>query len=110
MRLDECLVRPALNVIEGKWKPLILFQLKSGRKRFSELQKLLPEATQKVLTQQLRELERDGVIFRKVYPTIPPRVEYAFTPNGRKLRPALEALCNWTVATREESKNRPAAH
>ncbi len=100
MRLEECLVRPALDVIEGKWKPLILFHLMDGKKRFSELQKFVPEATQKVLTQQLRELESDGVIARKVYPTVPPRVEYAFTPTGKKLRPALKALCDWTLSTR----------
>ncbi len=95
MRLDECPVRAAIDKIGGKWKPLILYSLLDGTKRYSELRKLIPEATQKMLTQQLRELERDGIITRKVYPTVPPRVEYAFAPGGKSLRPAFKALCQW---------------
>jgi DNA-binding HxlR family transcriptional regulator len=100
MLLKDCPVSAALDIIGGKWKPMILYQLMGGKKRFSELQKLVPEATQKMLTQQLRELERDGVISRKVYPTVPPRVEYSFTAGGRTLRPVLRALCNWSNSFR----------
>jgi len=101
MRLDQCPVRAAIDKIGGKWKPLILYSLISGKKRFSELQKLIPEATQKMLTQQLRELERDQIITRKVYPTVPPKVEYSFAPGGNSLRPAFKALCEWASALRE---------
>jgi DNA-binding HxlR family transcriptional regulator len=79
---------------------MILYHLMDGKKRFSELRKLVPEATQKMLTQQLRELERDGVIARKVHPTVPPRVEYSFTARGGSLRPALKALCKWSTSFR----------
>jgi DNA-binding HxlR family transcriptional regulator len=96
MRLADCPIRPALDVIEGKWKPMILYCLMSGKKRFGELQRLLPEATQKVLTQQLRELERDEIIIRKVHSTVPPKVEYSFGPKGTALQPALLQLCEWT--------------
>jgi len=101
MRLDECPVRAAIDKIGGKWKPLILYALLSGTKRFSELQKLIPEATQKMLTQQLRELERDRIITRKVYPTVPPRVEYFFASGGKSLQPAFKALCEWASSNSE---------
>ena len=95
MKLAECPVRTALDVIGGKWKPVILYHLMLGRKRYGELQKLIPEASQKVLTQQLRELEQDAIILRKVFPDLPSKVEYSMTPHGETLRPALEALCQW---------------
>jgi len=97
MRLADCPIRPALDVIGGKWKPMILYLLMGGPKRFGELRRMIPEATQKVLTQQLRELERDGLIARLAHPTVPPAVEYRFTPKGRALRPALRAICAWTL-------------
>jgi DNA-binding HxlR family transcriptional regulator len=95
MRLEDCPVRATLDVIGGKWKPVILYHLMTGPKRHGELRRLLADATQKMLTQQLRELERDGIIVRKVYPEKPPKVEYAFTTRGRTLRPAIKALCKW---------------
>ena len=98
MRLEDCPVRAALDVIGGKWKPVVLFHLMGGSKRHGELRRLLSDATQKVLTQQLRELERDGIIKRTVYPEKPPRVEYAFTIHGRTLRPVIQALCQWGTA------------
>ncbi len=95
MRLEDCPVRAALDVIGGKWKPVILYHLMDGTKRHGELRKLMPDASQKMLTQQLRELERDGILSRKVHPEVPPRVEYAFSAYGRTLRPVIRDLCKW---------------
>jgi len=95
MRLEDCPVRAAVDVIGGKWKPVILYHLLTARRRFGELRRLLPDATQKMLTQQLRELERDGIIARQVYPEVPPRVEYSMTAYGRTLRPVMRELCKW---------------
>ena len=92
---DECSVRAALAVIGGKWKPVIARYLMLGTKRFGELRKLMPDVTQKMLTQQLRELEHDGIVARKIYQQVPPKVEYSLTAYGRTLRPVLEALCKW---------------
>lgn len=91
----HCPVEAALDVIGGKWKPLILWALGDDVLRFNELQKGLPGVNTKMLTKQLRELERDGVITRKVYPEVPPRVEYAITDFGKTLIPILQALCTW---------------
>ncbi len=91
----HCSVEAALDVIGGKWKPLILWALGNDVLRFGELQKGLPGVNTKMLTKQLRELEEDGVIKRMVYPEVPPRVEYSITDFGKTLIPILEALCNW---------------
>ncbi len=93
--LKDCPVRPALNVIGGKWKPVVIHSLIDGKKRFGELRRLLPDATQKMLTQQLRELERDGIVARKVYHQVPPKVEYSLSAYGKTLRPVMRELCNW---------------
>jgi DNA-binding HxlR family transcriptional regulator len=95
MKPDECPVRAALTVIGGKWKPVIARYLVFRTRRFGELRKLMPDATQKMLTQQLRELESDGVIARKVYRQVPPKVEYSLTAYGLTLRPVLHELCKW---------------
>src|SRR5580765_7029744 len=95
MQADECSVRAALGVIGGKWKPVIARYLMLGTKRFGELRKLMPDATQKMLTQQLREMERDGIVARKVYPQVPPKVEYSLTPYGKTLGPVMRELCKW---------------
>jgi DNA-binding HxlR family transcriptional regulator len=84
-----------LAVIGGRWKVLILYHLFGGVKRFSELQRALPGVTQKMLTQQLRELEGDGIVSRTVYPQVPPKVEYAMTPLGKTLQPVVKAMCRW---------------
>ena len=84
-----------LAVIGGKWKPLILWRLKSGVRRFGELQRLIPGVTRKVLTQHLRELERDGIVLRKVYSQVPPKVEYSLSRYGNSLKPLLDELCEW---------------
>jgi DNA-binding HxlR family transcriptional regulator len=92
-----CPVEAALEVIGGKWKGTILYRLLDGKKRFNELKRMFPSLTQRILTQQLRELERDGIIHREVYAEVPPRVEYSLTEQGRTLKPVLELLREWGV-------------
>ncbi|MDD2886364.1 MAG: helix-turn-helix domain-containing protein [Aliarcobacter sp.] len=93
--IDKCAVETSIDVLAGKWKILILWYLKDEKKRFSELQKLLPRATQKMLIQKLRELENDGLVFREVYPVVPPKVEYSLTEYGKTLKPILKQLYIW---------------
>jgi DNA-binding HxlR family transcriptional regulator len=92
---DHCPVRAALDVIRGRWKPSILCELKSGPKRFSELLHNLAAANAQVLTLQLRQLEADGVISRRVTPEVPVRVEYALTREGKRLSRVMQALEDW---------------
>lgn len=97
-RLDVksgCAVEVTLSVIGGVWKPLILFHLLGGKKRFMELTRRIPNATQSMLTLQLRELEADGVILRHVYPQVPPKVEYEISEFGYTLAPILALLRDW---------------
>ncbi len=91
----RCPVATAIDIIGGKWKPTILLQLKDGPRRFNELRRLVPGITQRMLTLQLRALEEDGIIARKIGDQVPPHVEYFFTERGRTLGPALEALEAW---------------
>ncbi|MFA5949240.1 MAG: helix-turn-helix domain-containing protein [Hyphomicrobium sp.] len=84
-----------LRVISGRWKPVILYHLMSGSQRLSELNRLMPAISQKVLIQQLREMEAHGIVSRTVFPQVPPRVEYQTTPLGQSLQPVLLALCEW---------------
>jgi DNA-binding HxlR family transcriptional regulator len=95
MDLAHCPVKATVDVIGGKWKPLVLFFLKRGPQRFNELRRQIPGVTQKMLTQQLRELERDGIVHRRVYAQVPPKVEYSLTRYGDSLRPLLEMMCKW---------------
>lgn len=88
-------VEVTLDVIGGKWKPIILCHLGEKSQRNGELKKLIPNISQKVLTQQLRELEQDGIISRKIYGEVPPRVEYSLTKEGRSLREILLAMSDW---------------
>jgi len=89
-------VQSALKVLEGRWKLTILFELFGERTlRFSELERAIPGITQKMLIQQLRSLERDGIIARTVHPVVPPKVEYRLTPGGEDLCPALDELLYW---------------
>ena len=90
-----CPVEITADIIGGKWKPLILFYLQGQTRRFGEIQKLLPGVTKKMLTQRLRELERDGIVHRKVFAQVPPRVEYSLTRHGQSLRPILELMSGW---------------
>lgn len=91
----ECPVTYAVGIVGGKWKLIILFYLRSGTKRFNELRRLIPDVTQQMLTMQLRELERDGLIQRVVYAQVPPKVEYSLTEQGRLLIPILNLLGEW---------------
>ncbi|GET39813.1 winged helix-turn-helix transcriptional regulator [Microseira wollei] len=90
-----CPAENTLKAISGRWKLLILRELFTGVKRFGELQRALEGITQKMLTQQLREMEDDGIIHRQVYPQIPPKVEYSLTPLGESLKPIIEAMHEW---------------
>jgi len=88
-------VDSTLNLIGGKYKSLILWHLAQSTLRFSELKKLIPNATSKMLTQQLRELEKDELITRTVYPVVPPKVEYNLSEFGKSIKPILEAMYVW---------------
>ena len=107
--LQQCPVKAAISALGGKWKPLIVYYLRFGTKRFSELRRLIPEATQQMLTQQLRQLERDGIVERTVYPVVPPKVEYALTPIGRRLEPILDMLERWGDDLEAHQKTRKKA-
>lgn len=91
----NCPVDATLRLIGGKYKALILWHLLSGALRHGELQKLIPQATPKMLTQQLRELEADNLLRREVFPVVPPKVEYSLTAAGRSLKPILAAMYEW---------------
>jgi len=91
----NCPVEAALDLIGGKWKAIILFRVLEETRRFNELRRLMPGLTQRMLTNQLRELERDGLITRKVYAEVPPKVEYSMTGFGKTLEPVLLRLKQW---------------
>lgn len=94
-KVYHCPVEATLDVIGGKWKPLILWWLAQRTHRFAELRRAIPGITERMLTQQLRELEAAGILQRRVYATVPPKVEYSLSAYGRTLRPALAAICAW---------------
>lgn len=99
----HCPVSATLHLIGGRYKAMILWHLMGGVLRFSQLHKLIPEATPKMLTQQLRELETNGLLIRTVYPVVPPKVEYALTDKGHSIRPLLQGMFDWgTELLREE--------
>ncbi|PIF15084.1 transcriptional regulator, HxlR family [Candidatus Pantoea floridensis] len=91
----QCTVEATITVAGGKWKPLIIYYLLSGTKRFGELRKLIGSVTQRSLTLQLRELEAHGIISRKIFAEVPPRVEYSLTELGFTLAPVLETMKAW---------------
>ena len=95
MNIENCPVAATLDLIGGKYKALILWHLADKKLRFSELRKELQNATPKMLTQQLRELESQHLIHREVFPVIPPKVEYSLTETGRSLMPILVAMRDW---------------
>ncbi len=94
---SDCKIETALELLVGKWKPVIMFQLFSnGTMRFSELQRAIPAITKKMLTQQLRQLEYHDIVHRKVYHQIPPKVEYSITDHGKSMDTAMQALHDWS--------------
>ncbi|MBK8498499.1 MAG: helix-turn-helix transcriptional regulator [Flavobacteriales bacterium] len=91
----HCALDVAMDHIGGKWKTIVLWYLRKDRKRFSELRKLIPGITEKMLSMQLRQLEKDGLVSRRIHAEVPPRVEYALTAHGRTLLPLLEEIAKW---------------
>ena len=107
----DCALEVVLDVIGGKWKGIILFHLLTNTLRYSDLKRLMPKITARVLTNQLRELERDGLIRREVYPEVPPRVEYSVTALGESLRSIIFLLSDWGEAhTTQLLENRHNLH
>ncbi|WDF82657.1 helix-turn-helix domain-containing protein [Lacticaseibacillus pabuli] len=97
-------VEATMEVIGGKWKAIILCHLRHDTMRSSELRRAIPQITQKMLTQQLRELEADGIVHRHVFNQIPPRVEYSLTDRGESLNKVLNLLCTWGENNIEERR------
>lgn len=91
----ECPIETVIHVLGGKWKPRICRHLIESTRRFSDLEKLIPAVSQKMLTQHLRDLEREGVVERTVHPVIPPKVEYSLSDYGKTFIPVLEAMSVW---------------
>ncbi|MEI7996174.1 MAG: helix-turn-helix domain-containing protein [Methylococcaceae bacterium] len=91
----HCPVEATIEVIGGKWKPLILWWLHQKTYRFADLRRQIPGISEKMLIQHLRELEADGIVNRKVFSTVPPKVEYSITDHGKSLKQALNAICDW---------------
>ncbi|MEW9699467.1 winged helix-turn-helix transcriptional regulator [Paenibacillus sp. SI8] len=103
----QCPVEATVNLIGGKWKLVILYQLAThGIKRFNELRRVFPDITQRTLTRQLRELENDDLVHRKIYTEIPPKVEYSLTETGKSLIPLLMLLSNWGESYLEREAGR----
>lgn len=98
-----CAVEATLSVIGGVWKPVLLFHLLDGKLRFNALCRLTPNATARMITLQLRELEADGILRRIVYPEVPPKVEYELTEAGRSLQPVLLAMREWGIGFQAEA-------
>ena len=94
-RIYSCPVELTLAAVGGKWKVLLLWNMRDGMRRYGELKRLIPGITHKMLTQQLRELEDDGIISRRVYEVVPPHVEYSLTERGKELSPVLEMMSKW---------------
>ncbi|MCG8471403.1 MAG: helix-turn-helix transcriptional regulator [Desulfobacterales bacterium] len=93
----RCPVEVTIDIVGGKWKCLILWHLHEGKMRFKELERIVPGVSQKMLTQQLKEMEKDELLVKTVYPEVPPRVEYELTLRGRSLFPLLQAMHDWAV-------------
>lgn len=102
----KCPIQAVVDIIGGKWKLSILYQLFQGTKRYGELKRLVPEATERMLTLQLRELEACGIVQRTVYPEVPPKVEYSLTELGLSLEPVLQTMLDWSEKyLQQEGKN-----
>jgi DNA-binding HxlR family transcriptional regulator len=99
----HCALDVTMGYIGGKWKTVVLWYLRKEKKRFSELKARIPDITEKMLSLQLKELERDGIVKRKVYAEVPPRVEYSLTDFGKSLVPVLESIADWGRKLGKES-------
>ena len=97
---DQCPIEDTLNVIAGRWKILILWWLQAGELRFGELRRRIPSVTPKMLTQQLRQMEDEGLVRREVFAQVPPKVVYTLTERGQSLRPVLQSLYDWSLTQR----------
>lgn len=100
--LPACPVETTITLLSDKWKVLIIRDLIGGTKRFGELKKSIGNISQKVLTANLRSMEADGLLSRKVYPEVPPKVEYTLTKTGMSLKPVLDAMCAWGLKYKEQ--------
>jgi DNA-binding HxlR family transcriptional regulator len=103
---EWCPVSYVMNKLGGYWKPIILFQLMSGPKRYSELRKSIPTITEKMLIQHLKQLQDDNLVLRKAEPVVPPHVTYTLTTAGVNLTPVLNAMANWAISEREHASTK----
>lgn len=101
--LTQCPVTYTLEKIGGRWKPIIIYNLLSGTKRYSELKRLIPAITEKMLIQHLKELEVHNLVQRKALPVVPPFVEYSLTESGKALQPVLDAMVGWAMNNRDKN-------
>lgn len=100
--LDQCPVMYVMERISGFWKPIILFQLSTGEKRYSELKRAIPKVTEKMLIQHLKQLEIDGLVIRTAKPVVPPHVSYKLSDAGNKLAPVIDAMADWAYQDMEQ--------
>ena len=98
---NECVLIATLKLFSAKWKPCILSQLMVQEKRYSQLKRLIPNISKKMLTEHLRELEKDGLIHREVFPSVPPQVTYSLSEKGQSLQPIFLAISNWGISNLE---------
>jgi DNA-binding HxlR family transcriptional regulator len=96
-KMYRCPVEVTIDIVGGKWKCLVLWHLHEGKMRFKELERIVPGVSQKMLTQQLKEMEKDGLLTKTVYPEVPPKVEYSLTERGHSLFPVLEIMHKWAL-------------
>jgi DNA-binding HxlR family transcriptional regulator len=107
---DKCPVTFTMEKIGGRWKPVILYHLQAGPLRYGQLKKSIPDITEKMLVQHLRELEADQLVYRDIKPVVPPHVEYSLTVTGKSLGPILNALASWGLNNRSSSVGVSASH
>ena len=105
-REPVCEVEATIRIMGGRWKPMIIYVLFDGPLRFSELQRRVPGITQKMLTQQLKDLEADGIVHRELFPAVPPKVEYSITEIGKTLQPLMKAMYLWAEIYRKAREDK----
>lgn len=103
----QCPVTATLSVIGGRWKPILLYTLSNGSKRFGQLDAIISGISRKILTEQLRELEASGLVIRKQFSETPPRVEYSLSERGKTLKPLMQAMCKWGTENVLSEKGKP---